>query len=151
MYHSAYRLHHSAETALLKVVNDILLNVDKQRVTLLLLLDLSAAFDTVDYGTLLQRLEDSFGIQGKVLSWFQSYLSGRSQCISVHSALSRRFNLDCGDPQGSCLDPLLVTLCASRLFRIVQSHLPDVHCFADGTQLYISFCPSDAIDELSAF
>lgn len=84
-----YRHQHSIETALLKVVNDILLNMDNQRVTLLLLLDLSAALDTVDYSTLLRRLKNSFDIQGKVLSWFQSYLSGRSQCISVHSALSR--------------------------------------------------------------
>ena len=93
--------------------------LDKQRMTLLLLLDLSAAFDTVDYGTLLRRLKNSFGIQGKVFSWFQSYLSGRSQCISVLSAFSRRFNLDCGVPQGSCLGPLLFTLYTSRLFQIV--------------------------------
>ena len=99
---------------LLKVVNDILLNMDNQLVTLLRLLDLSAAFDTVDYGTLLQRLKNSFGIQGKVLSWFQSYLSARSQCISVHSALSRRFNLECGVPQGSCLGPLLFTPYTSK-------------------------------------
>ena len=150
VYQSAYRHHHSTETALLKVVNDMLLNMDEQRVTLLLLLDLSAAFDTVDHGTLLRRLKNSFGIQGKVLSWFQSYLSGRSQVISVHSALSRRFNLDCGVPQGSCLGPLLFTLYTSRLFQIVQAHLPYVHCFADDTQLYISFCPNDAINELSS-
>ena len=81
--------------------------------TLLRLLDLSAAFDTVDYGTLLQQ-KNSFGIQGKVLSWFQSYLSGRSQCISVHSALSRRFNLECGVPQGSCPGLLLFTPYTSK-------------------------------------
>ena len=83
--------------------------------TLLLLLDLSAAFDTVDYGTLLRRLKNSFGIQVKVLSWFQPYLSGRSQCISVHSALSRRFNLECGVPQGSRLGTLLFTPYTSTL------------------------------------
>ncbi|KAK2550850.1 hypothetical protein P5673_028365 [Acropora cervicornis] len=66
-YQSAYRHHQSTETALLKVENDILLNMDNQRVNLLRLLDLSAAFDTVDYGTLLQRLKTSFGIQGKAL------------------------------------------------------------------------------------
>ena len=98
MYQSAYRHHHSTETALLKVVNDILLNMDKQRVTLLLLLDLSAAFDTVEHNTLLRRLQNSFGIQGKVLSWLKSYLSGRSQCISVNGSLSRIFNLECGVP-----------------------------------------------------
>ena len=62
VFKSAYCHHHNTETALLKVVNDILLNVDKQRVTLLLLLNLSAAFDTVDHSTLLRRLEHSFGI-----------------------------------------------------------------------------------------
>ena len=96
--------------------------------TLLLLLDLSAAIYTVDYdGKLLRRLKNSFGIQGKVLSWFQCYLSGRSQCISVRIALSRRFNLEFGISQGSCLDPLLFTLYTSRLFQIVQAHLSDVH------------------------
>ena len=99
--------------------------MDNERVTLHLLLDLSAAFDTVDYGTLLRRLKNSFGIQVKVLSWFQpqAYLSGRSHCISAHSALSRRFNLECGVPPGPCLGTLLFTpyTCPvdCRLFRIV--------------------------------
>ena len=71
VYQSAYRRHHSTETALLRVVNDILLNTDNQRVTLPLLLDFSAAIDTVDYdGKLLRRLKNSIGIQGKVLPWF---------------------------------------------------------------------------------
>ena len=126
VYQSAYRHHHSTETALLKVVNDILVNMDKQRVTLLLLLDLSAAFDTEDHGTLLRRLKNSFGIQGKVPSWFQSYLSGRSQCISVHSALSIRFNLDCGVPQGSCLGPL-------------YSHSTPVDCFRLFRRICLTF------------
>ena len=78
---SAYRPNHSTETALLRVTNNILLNMNNQRVNFLLLLDLSAAFDTVDYDTLLHRLQFSFGIQGKVLSWFKSYLSGRSASI----------------------------------------------------------------------
>lgn len=150
VYQSAYRHHHSTETALLKVVNDILLNMDKQRVTLLLLLDLSTAFDTVEHNTLLRRLQNSFGIQGKVLWWLKSYLSGRSQCISVNGSLSRIFNLECGVPQGSCLGPLLFTLYTSRLFDIIQTHLPEVHCFADDTQLYLSVSPSNAINQLSA-
>ena len=72
---SAYRVGHSTETALLKVQNDILLNMDRSRVTLLVLLDLSAAFDTVDHQVLLRRLESSFGITGTPLSGFSSYLS----------------------------------------------------------------------------
>ena len=78
----------------------------------------------------------------------QCYLCGRSHCISVRITLSRRFNLECGIPQGPCLGPLLFTLYTSRLFQIVQAHLSDVHCFADDTQLCISFCPNDATNEL---
>ncbi|CAB4034340.1 Hypothetical predicted protein [Paramuricea clavata] len=73
---SAYRRYHSTETALLKVLNDILLSMNSQRVTLLVLLDLSSAFDTIDHGILLERLRSKFGIRGTVLSWFSSYLSG---------------------------------------------------------------------------
>ena len=69
------------ETALVKVANDILLNMNSQHVTLLVLLDLTAAFDTVDHKILLRRLTTSFGIRGKALEWFSSYLSGRSHCI----------------------------------------------------------------------
>ena len=76
---SAYRRYHSTETALVKVANDILLNMNSQRVTLLVLLDLSAAFDTVDHAILLKRLTTDFGIGRKALEWFSSYLSGRSR------------------------------------------------------------------------
>ena len=75
VFQLAYRQNHSTETALLKVMNDTLLNMNDQCVTLLILLDLSAAFDSVNYDTMLRRLEYSFGIQGKALSWFASYLS----------------------------------------------------------------------------
>ena len=108
---SAYRPKHSIETTLLKVTNDILLNINDQRVTLLLLLDLSAAFDTVDHNTSLHRLQFTFGINGKVLSWFSSYLSERSQQIAINEKLSAEFRLQCGVPQGSCLGLLLFTLC----------------------------------------
>ena len=109
---SAYRPNHSTETALLKVTNDILLNmnVNDQRVTLLFLLDLSAAFDTVDHDTLMHRLQFTSSINGKVLSWFSSYLSGRSQQIAINDTLSAEFELQCGVTQGSCLGPLLFTL-----------------------------------------
>ena len=103
---SAYRHKHSIESELLKVTNDILLNMNDQRVTLLLLLDLSVAFDTVDHDTLLHRLQFTFGINGKVLSWFSSYLSGRSQQIAFNETLSAEFELQCGVPQGSCLGHL---------------------------------------------
>ena len=103
---SAYRPNHSPETALLKIKNDILMNMDKQHATLLILLDLSAAFDTVDHQILLNRLRTEFGVSGKVLDWFASYLSNRSQKVTVDGVLSDRFGIDFGVPQGSCLAPL---------------------------------------------
>ena len=102
---SAYRKGHSTETALLRVVNDILSNMNKQHVSILVLLDLSAAFDTVDHAILLRRLETSFGITDAALAWFSSYLSGRSQCVSINGETSDCYPLPFGVPQGSFLGP----------------------------------------------
>ena len=149
MFQSAYRQNHSTETALLKVMNDILLNMNNQCVTLLILLDLSAAFDTVNHDTMQRGLEYSFGIQGKALSWFASYLSGRTQRIMINESLSKPFKLECGVPQGSCLGPLLFTLYTSELFEIIKYHLPMIHCYADDSQVYISFSPNDRAEQLA--
>ena len=78
---SAYRAHHSTETAVLKVLADILRAVDGGDLAVLALLDLSAAFDTVDHATLLHRLRISYGLGGRVFDWFASYLDGRTQCV----------------------------------------------------------------------
>ena len=78
---SAYRTYHSTETAVLKVLADILRALDTGDVAMLTLLDLSAAFDTVDHATLLRRLEVSYGLPSHVLGWFQSYLDGRTQYV----------------------------------------------------------------------
>ena len=85
---SAYRKSHSTETALVKIVNDILLDMNRQHVSLLVLLDLSAAFDTVHHIILLRRLETSFGVTGDALKWIASYLSARSQRIMINGILS---------------------------------------------------------------
>ena len=82
-YQSAYREFHSTETALLKTHSDILESVDAGKVTALTLLDLSAAFDTIDHTILLSRLDDWFGVTGKALNWFKSYLTGRCQRIKL--------------------------------------------------------------------
>jgi hypothetical protein len=133
---SAYRQKHSTETALLKVRSDIVMKMNSENVVLLVLLDLSAAFDTVDHEIFLSRIHSTFGITGKPLDRFASFLTGRSQRISIAGVLSNYFQLSCGVPQGSCLGPLLYIIYASKLFDIVEKHLPDAHCFAD-TPSYI--------------
>ena len=146
VFQSAYRQNHSTETALLKVMNDILLNMNNQCVTLLILLDLSASFDTVNHDTMLRRLEYSLGIQGKALSWFAAYLSGRTQRRMINESRSKPFKLECGVPQGSCLGPLLFMLYTSELLRY---HLLMIHCYADDSEVYISFNPNGRAEQLA--
>ena len=147
---SAYCEFHSTETALLRVKNDILLNMNQQRVTLLILLYLRAAFDTVDHTILLNRLSRDFGITGHVYSWFESYLHNRSQSVSINCGTSNKFHTKYGVPQGSCLGPLLFVLYSSKLFKIIERHLPDVHTYADETQLYISFNADSRAEQSAA-
>jgi hypothetical protein len=80
---SAYRVNYSTETALLAIQNDLLSAADAGMGSALLLLDLSAAFDTVDHQRLLKRLASTFGVTGSALGWFQSYLSGRTQSVKA--------------------------------------------------------------------
>ena len=107
---SAYKKHPSTESALLKVKNDILLNMDAQKVTLVALLDLSAAFDTVRHDILLDRLRSRLRVTDQALNWFTSYLSDRTQRVAGNGGLSDSFPLAQGVPQGSCLGPLLLTV-----------------------------------------
>ena len=115
------------------------MNLDSERVTFLVLLDLSTVFDTVDHGVLLNRPSTSFGVRGSALQWFTSYLLKRSQRVSIDQNLSEKFNLQCGVSQGSCLGPLLFTIYASKLFEVIKNYLPQSHAYADDTQLYLSF------------
>ena len=100
---SAYTKFHSTETALLKIHSDILASMDAGNVTALTLLDLSAAFDTIDHTILLSRLDDWFGVTEKALNWFKSYLTGRCQRIKIGDCLSSKADLKFGVPQGSVL------------------------------------------------
>ena len=144
---SAYRAHHSTETAILKVLGDILRAIDSGDLAVLTLLDLSAAFDTVDHATLLRRLEMSYGLTGDVLSWFKSYLNGRTQSVRCGIVNSTTALVMCGVPQGSVLGPILFLLYTADLLRLIESHGLHPHLYADDTQVYGS-CRPDAAMEL---
>ena len=100
---SAYRPGHSTETALLKVVNDLLLAMDEGKLSVLVLLDLSAVFDTIDHDMLLHRLHPVFGIRGIALFWFRFYLKKRFQIVSIQGTHSYQIELCCGVPHGFVL------------------------------------------------
>ena len=98
---SGFRPGHSTETAVLRVLSDLLEAVDDGDVATLVLLDLSAAFDTVDHSVLCKRLRLTFGLDGQVMEWFRSYLRGRSQYVRRGMLKSLSVLLVCGVPQGS--------------------------------------------------
>ena len=138
--------NHSCETALLRVQNDILKSIDDKKCVVLLLLDLSAAFDTVDHKILLHRLRSRFGIKGKALLWLQSYLTDRSQSVQIDGSTSSTRPLRFGVPQGSVLGPLLYLLYTAPLGDLIRCHGMDFHMYADDTQLYTTFSCDDMDD-----
>ena len=153
VFQSAYRAGHSTETVLLRVVNDLLTAMDENKLSVLLLLDLSAAFDTIDHQILLSRLETTFGIHSTALQWFRSYLLDRSQFVSINGLSSSPSPLLFGVPQGSVLGPVLFVLYTTPLSDLISTHPVSHQLFADDTQLQKSGTPADAqtiISELQA-
>ena len=136
---SAYRKGHSTETALLRIQNDILRSLDKSRGVLLVLLDLSASFDTIDHAILASRLQQRIGITGSALMWIKSYLSHRQQTINVSGESSFSRELMYGVPQGSVMGPELFTIYSSVTYSIAKQHNINFHSYADDTQLYVSY------------
>ena len=143
---SGYRKNMSCETAVLKVHNDILLQIDKKSHTVLLLLDLSAAFDTINHKKLLRRLEHSYGFSGIILQWVASYLSNRSFIVGVKGEYSSLCDLEIGVPQGSILGPIFFILYTKQLQDIASMHGLQIHLYADDTQIYFSFDPKKDMD-----
>ena len=151
---SAYRRGYSTETALLKVCDDILRGFEKQHVTSMALLDLSAAFDTVDHTIFLRRLSTDFGIEGRAQVLMKAYLSGRSQQVVINGTRSEKVPLSTGFPQGGGAGPWAYSRYTQPLAKIV--HLLNIlyHFFADDSQIYKSFpavstvCQQTAISAL---
>ena len=146
---SAYRKYHSTETALLRVQNDLLRAVDQHQDAVLILLDFSAAFYTIDHDILLHRLCQRYGITRAALKWFSTYLRGRTQCIDIGGVLSDERLLDEGVPQGSVFGPAIFTMYTAPLGDIITSHGLNHMMYEDHTQLYLILDPSKRSEGLS--
>ena len=132
---SGFRLFHSVLTSLLKCSNDWYLNLDKGQYTSVTFIDLKKAFDTVDHQILLQKLR-VYGLAGKEINWFKSYLDNRKQCCKVNGHMSKLKNINFGVPQGSCLGPLLFLIYINDLPLALDSS--NVNMYADDTSIYYS-------------
>ena len=151
-YQSAYKSGCSTETALLSIKKDIHLSLSRGEATALVLLDLSAAFDTIDHSILLSCLLDCFGVGGSTLKWFSSYLTERFQSVKIGSTLSDLQKL-LFSVQGSVLVPLLFSLYTSPLSTLIGKHKGvNFHFYVDDSQLYVHLShmnASAAFDKLN--
>ena len=133
---SAYKAGNSTETLLCKINSDIMKNMDSQKITILVLLDLSAAFDSISQHKLIQILQTRFQTQGNALNWFKSYILNRTQSVSIQDSFSSPSELKFGVPQGSCIGPVAFLAYTSAISEIATKHNISIETFADDTQLY---------------
>eukprot|EP00919_Chromeraceae_sp_WS-2016_P077025 GHVR01182277.1.p1 GENE.GHVR01182277.1~~GHVR01182277.1.p1 ORF type:complete len:251 (-),score=13.94 GHVR01182277.1:587-1339(-) len=124
--------------------------MDNGCVTVLIMLDLSAAFDTLDHNTLLHRFEHDFGITDNALKWTKSYLSERYQTIAINGKCSKPVLLQYGVPQGSVLGPKKYTMYSKPLGDIIRRYELLYHFYSNDTQLYVSFKPQNELAKSNA-
>ncbi|XP_053104853.1 leucine-rich repeat-containing protein 39 isoform X1 [Hemicordylus capensis] len=151
-FQTGFRVGYGVETALVSLMDDLQLAIDRGCVTLLVLLDLLAAFDTIDHSILLDRLR-GLGVGGTALQWFRSYLSGRFQMVSLGDCCSSKSELLYGVPQGSVLSPMLFNIYMKPLGEIIRRFGAGCYQYADDTQIYFSMSASsgEGITSLNAF
>ena len=135
----AYRKEHSTELLLLKVVNDLYQSFDRNMPSVVVLLDLSAAFDTVDHDKLLEILEKDIGVTGIALKWFESLLKGRTHRVKIGDSYSDAMELQFGVAQGSVLGPRLFKIYIRSLYKYVEPTKFRIKGFADDHQLIKQF------------
>jgi len=141
-FQSAYRSGHSTETALLRVKSDIVYAIDNRQAVFVVLLDLSAAFDTIDHNVLLNRLCTVFGFKNNVISWFKTYLCNRICRIKIANDFSDPTVLHYGIPQGSCVGPQMFSYYTHPITDIILRHSGvKFHFYADDSQLYVCVDP----------
>ena len=138
-YQSAYRKGFSTETALVKLCNDILCNMETQSITAVVAIDLSAAFDTVNHSVLLNVLTTNFAVTGKPLEWLDSYLRPRHAVVQIHDTQSQPAQLDFSVPQGSICGPVLYNVYASTLNQHIENFNISIMGYADDHSVYDSF------------
>ena len=143
-----YKEEHSTELLMMKIVNDLLIACDEKKPTVLLLLDLSAAFDTVDQKKLLGILKNEIGIEGTALKWFESFLTERTQRVKINDAYSDTVKLRYGVAQGSVLGPPLFNIYIRSLYPYIKPSMFHIFGFADDHQLMKTFVP---VLQVSAF
>ena len=140
---SAYWPFHFTETALLSVHNDLVRSIDNGKISLLVLLDLSAAFHTVDHNILLSILSHRFSINSTVLKWFESYLTDRTQYFTYAGEQTYSYPVDCSVPQGSVLGPRCFVSYTEDITDVLDQHAVQSHLYADDTQFHDSCQPND--------